>query len=109
MATGKRRVQGPTLSARLGARITLEARADGNVAACCDGHSVGLGKFSTHAMERAQRLRTGLPFAALASERTRLDKEVSLLARRLAMRGLLEYRIGQSQNGNDTGADYFVI
>jgi len=51
-------------------------------------------------------------FSALAyasSERTRIDKEVSLLARRLAMRGLLEYRIGQSQNGKDTGADYVVI
>ena len=109
MATGKRRVQAPTLSARLGARVTLEARADGNVAACCDGHSVGLGEFSTHAVERAQRLHTGLPFAALASERTRIDKEVSLLARRLAMRGLLEYRIARSQNGKDTGADDVVI
>src|SRR3974390_2548180 len=109
MATGKRRVQAPTLSARLGARITREARADGSVAACCDGHSVGLGEFSAHAVERAQRLHTGLPFAALASERTRIDKEVSLLARRLAMRGLLEYRIARSQNGKDTGADDVVI
>src|SRR3974390_2107021 len=109
MATGKRRVQAPTLSARLGARITLEARADGNVAACCDGHSVGLGELSPHAMERAQRLRTGLPFASLASERTRIDKEVGLLARRLAMRGLLEYRIARAQNGKDTATDNVVI
>jgi SagB-type dehydrogenase family enzyme len=109
MATGKRRVQAPTLSARLGARITLEARADGSVAACWDGHSVVLGKFSTHAMERAQRLRTGLPFASLASERTRIDKEVGALAQRLAMRGLLEYRIARSQDDKDTGADNVVI
>jgi SagB-type dehydrogenase family enzyme len=109
MATGKRRVQAPTLSARLGARITLEAREDGNVTACCDGHSVGLGTFSTHAVERAWGLRTGLPFASLASEQTAVEKEVSLLARRLAMRGLLEYRIARAQNGKDTGADNVVI
>jgi SagB-type dehydrogenase family enzyme len=76
-------------------------RADGNIAACFDGHSVGLGRFSTRAGEHAQGLRTGLPLALLASEGTSIGKEVDLMVRRLAMRGLLEYRLGRSQNGED--------
>ena len=64
-----RRTAPATLSARLGAHVTLEARADGNIVACFDGHSVGLGKFSAGAADRAQNLRTGLPLGSFASER----------------------------------------
>jgi SagB-type dehydrogenase family enzyme len=97
----KRRAAPAALSARLLGHVRLEAHADGNIAACFDGHFVGLGGFSVPAGERAQGLRTGLPLASLASDGTSIGKEVDLLVRRLAMRGLLEYRLGHSQNGED--------
>ncbi len=42
----------------------------------------------------------GLPLAAFASGRT-VDKEIALLVRRLATRGLLEYRLRRSRDGGD--------
>src|ERR1700730_2488964 len=81
--------------------ITLEAQADGNIVACFDGYSVGLGQFSAGAVARAQDLRTGLPLASFASDGRAADKEIDLLVRRLARRGLLEYRLGPSGDGND--------
>jgi SagB-type dehydrogenase family enzyme len=89
-----------TISARLSGRVTLEAQADGKIAACFDGYSVGLGTFSAGAAERAQQLRTGLPLASFASGQN-IDKEIDLLVRRLARRGLLEYRLRQPQNDED--------
>ena len=62
-----RRAAPATLSARLVGHVTLEARADGNIVARFDGHSVGLGKFSAGAADRAQELRTGLPLGSFAS------------------------------------------
>ena len=92
-----RRAAPATLSARLGGHVTLEARADGNIVACFDGHSVGLGKFSAGAADRAQDLRTGLPLGSFASGGRTIDKEIHLLVRRLAGHGLLEYRLGRSR------------
>ena len=94
-----------TLSARLVAHVTLEGRADGTLAVCFDGHSVGFGRLSAGAAECAQVLRTGLPLSAFASDRRRIDKEVQLLAQRLAAHGLLEYRLAQAR----TGADEVII
>ena len=91
----------PTISARLSGHITLEARADGSIAACFDGHSVDLGKFSAGAVTNAQHLRTGLPLTSFASDGGTVDKEIDLLVRRLARRGLLEYRLGRSRKGDD--------
>jgi SagB-type dehydrogenase family enzyme len=90
-----RRIAPPAISARLSAHVTLEAHPDGNVFACFDGHSDGLGKFSASAVKRAQELRTGLPLGAFASEARAVEKEIDLLVRRLARRGLLEYRLGR--------------
>ena len=90
-----------TLSARLGGHVTLEAHADGDIVACFDGHSVGLGKFSAGAADRAQGLRMGLPLGSFASDRRSIDKEVHRLVRRLARHGLLEYRLGRSPDGED--------
>jgi SagB-type dehydrogenase family enzyme len=59
------------------------------------GYSVGLGRFSAAAADRAQELRMGLPLAAFASGRRTIDKETDLLVRRLAGHGLLEYRLGR--------------
>ena len=96
-----RRAAPATLSARLGSHVTLEARTSGEIAACFDGFSVGLGKFSASAAECAQGLRRGLPLSSLASPSRNVDKEIHLLVRRLAGHGLLEYRLGRSPNDKD--------
>ena len=95
-----RRIAPPVISARLGGHITLEAKADGGIAACFDGYSVGLGKFSPGVAERAQGLRTGLALASFATGRA-ADKELDLLVRRLAQSGLLEYRVGHARTDRD--------
>jgi SagB-type dehydrogenase family enzyme len=89
------------LSARLVGHVTLEAGANGQVAACFDDHSVGLGQFSARAAERAQDLRTGLPLASFAPGRRNIDKEIRRLVRRLAGHGLLEYRLARSRTGEE--------
>jgi SagB-type dehydrogenase family enzyme len=96
----KPRTAPPAISARLSSHITLEAHADGSIAAGFDGYSIGLGKFSAAAGKRAQELGTGLPLASFASGRT-VDQEIDLLIRRLAQRGLLEYRLGRARDATD--------
>jgi SagB-type dehydrogenase family enzyme len=81
--------------------VTLQAQAGGAIAACFDDVSVGLGKFSAKAADRAQDLRTGLPLSAFASGSRDIDKEILLLVRRLAGRGLVEYHLGRSRSGED--------
>jgi SagB-type dehydrogenase family enzyme len=46
-------------------------------------------------------LRVGLPLSTFSSDRRSLDKEIHLLAQRLATHGLLEYRLGRSRKGDD--------
>ena len=96
-----RRAVSATVSARLGGRVTLETHANGEIVACFDGYSVGLGTFSADAADRAQNLRTGLPLASFASNSRNIDKEINLLVRRLTRYGLLEYRLGRSRIGED--------
>ena len=50
------------------------------------------------AAERAKRLHVGLPLSTFASGNRETDKEVLVLVRRLAGRGLIEYRLGRSQS-----------
>jgi SagB-type dehydrogenase family enzyme len=95
-----RRIAPPVISARLVGHITLEAKADGNIAASFDGYSVGLGKFSSAVADRALGLRKGLALASFAAGRA-ADKEIDLLVRRLAQRGLLEYRFGPARAKTD--------
>ena len=104
-----RRAAPPTLSARLGGHVTLEARSDGTIVARFHGHSVGLGKFSAVAADHAQQLRTGLPFGAFASGGRTIDDEMHRLVRRLAGHGLLEYRLGRARNGEAQREDHVVI
>jgi SagB-type dehydrogenase family enzyme len=102
-APGKKRRRGAapgTFSARLGGHITLEVRSNGEIVACFDSHSVGLGRFSAGAADRAQELRIGLPLSSFASDGRNID-EIHVLVRRLAMHGLLEYRLRRSRNGED--------
>jgi SagB-type dehydrogenase family enzyme len=88
-------------SARLRRRIRLEAQTNGEIIACFDGYSVGLGTFSAAAADRAKELRAGLPLSSISSVSRNIDKEMGLLVRRLARHGLLEYRLGRSRNSED--------
>jgi SagB-type dehydrogenase family enzyme len=97
----ERRAAAATLSVRLLGHVTLQSPAGGAIAACFDDVALGLGKFSAKAAVRAQGLRTGLPLSAFASGSRDIDKEILLLVRRLAGRGLVEYRLGRSRNGED--------
>ena len=97
----EQRATRPTVFARLGGHVTLEAHANGEIVACFDGHSVTLGTFSAGAADRAQELRIGLPLGSFASDDRNIESEIDLLVRRLARRGLLEYRLGRSRNGAD--------
>jgi SagB-type dehydrogenase family enzyme len=90
-----------TLSARLGTNITLDVRSEGEIAACFYGRSVDLGKFSAGAADCAQKLSIGLPLSSFSSGGRNVDKEIQLLAQRLAKHGLLEYRLGRSRKGDD--------
>jgi SagB-type dehydrogenase family enzyme len=96
-----RRATPPVIAARLSRRIALQAQADGTIAASFDGYAIALGKFSAEAAHRAQGLHTGLPLASFDAGGSAIDKEIDLLVRRLARRGLLEYRVGQSHDGGD--------
>jgi SagB-type dehydrogenase family enzyme len=89
------------VSARLRGHVRLEAHGNGEIVAGFDGYSVGLGRFSADAADRAQELRIGLPFSSFASGRRNIDKEIGLLVQRLARCGLLEYRLGRSRKGED--------
>ena len=93
-----------TLSVRLLSHVTLQAQAGGDIAALFDDVSLGLGKFSAAAAERAKDLRVGLPLSAFAPGSRETDKEVLVLVRRLAGRGLIEYRLGRPR-----GEDLVVI
>jgi SagB-type dehydrogenase family enzyme len=88
-------------SARLRRRIRLEAQANGEIIACFDGHSVGLGTFSAAAADRAKELYIGLPLSSISSARLNIDKDMGLLVQRLARHGLLEYRLGRSRDSED--------
>ena len=90
-----------TVSARLRGHVRLEAHANGEIVAGFNGYSVGLGTFGARAVDRAQELRIGLPLRSFASGNRNIDKEIGLLVQRLARRGLLEYRLWRSRNGED--------
>jgi SagB-type dehydrogenase family enzyme len=96
-----RRVAPKTVSARLSAQVTLEVHANGQIIAGFNGVAVELGTFSAAAAARAADLRIGLPLASFASGRRDSDNEINLLIRRLARRGLLEYRVQGSRNDED--------
>jgi SagB-type dehydrogenase family enzyme len=97
-----------TLSARLVGHVSLEAQTSGEIVACFEGFSVGLGTFSAAAAERAEGLRKGVPLSAFVSDGRDVDKETLLLVRRLAARGLLEYRLGPARQ-DEAGAQAQVV
>jgi SagB-type dehydrogenase family enzyme len=96
-----RKIAASAVSARLNPRVRLEAQVDGTIAACLDDYSVGLGKFSAGAVDRAQALRAGLPLSSFSQHGSATDKEIDLLVHRLARRGLLEYWLAHSDHEKD--------
>ena len=88
-----RKTAGAILSVGLNDRVALEAQADGRLAANIEGYPVDLGQFSSAAIKRAKALRAGLPFSSFASASKPLHQEIATLVRRLARRGLVEYRL----------------
>jgi SagB-type dehydrogenase family enzyme len=88
----------PVLAARLNAQVALVAELDGHVVARFRGYAQALGKFLPATLERLHQLRTGLP---LPSSKGAANNDVGLLIRRLALSGLLEYRIGSVRGGQD--------
>jgi SagB-type dehydrogenase family enzyme len=89
-----RKTAAPAVSARLNARVHLQAQGDGNVTASFDDYSIALGKYSIDALKRAQGIGAGLPLPSFSPARKAVDKEIALLVQRLALMGLLEYRLG---------------
>ncbi len=102
-APRKKSVRRPTapaiLFARLDGHVVIEARAGGDVVARFNGMSLALGNFSPAAAARAKDLHTGLAISALTSSRKAVDKELDLLVRRLAARGLLEFHLARPARG----------
>jgi SagB-type dehydrogenase family enzyme len=95
-----RKIAANAISARLISRVTLQAQADGSMAAWFDGYSEPLGKFSAAAAERARGLTRGLPLSSFAG-RSAVDQEIGELVQRLTLRGLLEYRLASAQDDED--------
>ena len=97
-------VRGParaTVFARLRGHVRLEAQSSGEIVVGFDGYSDGLGTFGPRAADRAQELRVGLPLSSFGSKSRNIDKEIGRLVQRLARRGLLEYRLARSRDGED--------
>jgi SagB-type dehydrogenase family enzyme len=84
----------PALSARLNERVALQLQPDGSLAAVVDGYPVELGRFSAQALKHAESLHAGLPLASFAGKSARAQ-ETAALVRRLARRGLVEYRFAR--------------
>jgi SagB-type dehydrogenase family enzyme len=89
------------LVVRLLQHVALEVSTAGDVALAFDGRSVAVGRLSAEAAERARGLRAGLPLSLFAAPKRSADKEVDTLARRLAARGLIEYRLGHPRGGGE--------
>ena len=96
-----RRAAPAIIFAQLADQVEIEALPDGEMVAHFSYYSVGLGKFSANATDRAQELRIGLPLGSFEAEGRSIDEEIHRLVRRLAGHGLLEYRLRRSQYGKD--------
>jgi SagB-type dehydrogenase family enzyme len=87
--------------AHLRGSAVLEAQAEGDVVVRVDGYSLTLGRLSAGAVDRVRKLGTGLPLASFAGGTRNIDKEITLLVRRLARHGLLDYRLKGARIGED--------
>jgi SagB-type dehydrogenase family enzyme len=83
------------LFARLNPGVTLERSAAGGVSALFDGRAVEFGTFDADVTERLAEFETGVAFDG---ER---GGELGELIRRLALYGLVEYRLARAPSGPD--------
>lgn len=83
----------PALLARINDQVTLEVYANGKVGAYVDGYAIELGSISPGSVTRAKGFGQGLAVASFSPARKPADKEIELLARRLARSGFLEYQL----------------
>jgi SagB-type dehydrogenase family enzyme len=103
-ASGKnpgRKIAPPVISARLNGLVTLDTYTDGSIVAYFDEVAVALGNFSAEAAKVAQGLTKGLSLRSFEAGGNATAREVGVLVERLARRGLLEYRFGHADGGDD--------
>ncbi len=86
---------------RLLQHISFEVSAAGDTAVAFDGQSVPFGRLSAEAAGRARDLRTGLPLSLFTAPKRSADRELDAFVRRLAARGLIEYRLRHPRGGSD--------
>lgn len=96
-----RKVERSTIFARLNDQVLLEADADGSIAARIEDYLIPVGKLSAAAARRAAKLRAGLPLNSFSSDGNAVEAELDALVRRLARRGLLEYRLAKAGDDDD--------
>ena len=89
-----RKSAAPILAAYVNERIALDVQADGSVVVRFEDYAQSFGKLTPASSKRIGEFRTGLSLGSIQSNRA-ADKEIDLLARRLARSGLLEYRLGR--------------
>ncbi|HWX31197.1 MAG TPA: SagB family peptide dehydrogenase [Steroidobacteraceae bacterium] len=94
-----RKAAEPALLARVNEQVMLEVYANGKVGAYVDGYAIELGNISPGSVKRAQGFGEGLEVASFSPARKPADKEIELLARRLARSGLLEYQLMPPRGG----------
>src|SRR5215469_12930649 len=88
-----RKAASPALLARVNDQVTLEVYANGKVGAYVDGYAIELGKIGPGSVTRAKGFGEGLEVASFSPPRKPADREIELLARRLARSGFLEYQL----------------
>jgi SagB-type dehydrogenase family enzyme len=88
-----RKLASPALLARVNEQVTLEVYANGKVGAYVDGYAIELGNVSPGSVTRAKGFGEGLAVASFSPARKPVDREIELLARRLARSGFLEYQL----------------
>lgn len=111
-ASTKRNARGdttPTIYARLSSHVTLQAQADGSLAAGFDGYTIPIGRFSAATVEHAKDLRPGLALDAFSRDGDAVEREIDVLTRRLARSGLLEYRLAQPRSAKHPDAKDLVV
>jgi len=96
--SGRAATAAPALSVRLVGHVALDVQPSGDVIARFADFSIGLGRVSATAADRVRQLRSGLPLDSFASRRP-TDRDIDLLVRRLAARGLVEYGLGRPRGG----------
>ncbi|MGD9657602.1 MAG: SagB family peptide dehydrogenase [Methylocystis sp.] len=89
------------LLAKLGPGVSLEEEAGGVLRARFDRETLLLGKFSAAALRRASEFAMGRPLSAVGENEAPEDKELRGLIQRLALHGLVEYRLSRGAGGRD--------